>query len=116
MSDLNKSIIEKLFKLEIYKILKILYAILGMWALYISCLVYVKKYKLSEKIITISSYCFGVYIFQQFILQFLYYKTNLPVAVGPYWLPWIGCLLTVFASILICVFFMRTKVGRYLIG
>lgn len=102
MSGLNKSIIEKWFIGHVGT----LYFLFGV------C----EKYKLSEIIITISSYCFGVYIFQQFILQFLYYKTSLPVDVGPYWLPWIGCLLTIFVSIFICAFFMRTRVGRYLIG
>lgn len=116
ISNLSESIIEKLFKLEIFKILKILYAMLGMWALYISCLVYVKKNKLSEKLITISSYCFGVYIFQQFILQFLYYKTSLPVDVGPYWLPWIAFVITLLVSLFLSQIFFRTKFGRCLIG
>lgn len=63
-----------------------------------------------------SAICYGVYIFQQFILQFLYYKTTLPVLVGPYWLPWVGCVVTFVVSIVLTRLTLKTRFGRFLIG
>lgn len=63
-----------------------------------------------------SSVCYGVYIFQQFILQILYYKTSLPVLVGAYWLPWVGCVVTFIVSIELTRLTLKTKFGRFLIG
>ncbi len=66
--------------------------------------------------ISMSSLCFGVYLYQQFILKVLYYKTDLPILVGPIWLPILGCLITLTLSILLSKLTMMTKVGRLLIG
>lgn len=38
--------------------------------------------KSKPMLITLSGYCYGVYIYQQFILQYLYYKTNIPMTVN----------------------------------
>ena len=63
-----------------------------------------------------SAICYGVYIYQQFILQVLYYKTSLPVLVGAYWLPWVGCVITFIVSILLTKLTLKTRFGRFLIG
>lgn len=72
--------------------------------------------KSKPALITLSGYCYGVYIYQQFILQILYYKTPLPLAVSAYWLPWVAILITLVASLLLCHLTLRFKFGRYLIG
>lgn len=56
--------------------------------------------------------CFGVYIFQQFILQLLYYHTELPTLVGPYWLPWIGFAIAVVGSVLLSALALKTWLGK----
>lgn len=66
--------------------------------------------------VSISSLCFGVYLYQEFILKILYYKTDLSILVGPIWLPILSCLITVALSILLSKLTMMTKVGRMLIG
>lgn len=73
---------------------------------------------LSDKpiLITLSGYCYGVYIYQQFILQLLYYHTQLPFVVSAYWLPWIATIITVSLSLLLCHFSLKTRIGRFLIG
>lgn len=53
-----------------------------------------------------SSISFGVYLLHQIILEVLYYKTDLPVIAGPYWLPWIG-LFTSLAGSILCIMFYR---------
>ena len=73
---------------------------------------------LSDKpiLITLSGYCYGVYIYQQFILKIIYYQTQLPFIVNAYWLPWIATLATIVLSLLLCHFTLKTKIGRFLIG
>ena len=73
---------------------------------------------LSDKpiLITLSGYCYGVYIYQQFILNIIYYQTQLPFIVNAYWLPWIATLATIVLSLLLCHFTLKTKIGRFLIG
>ena len=56
--------------------------------------------------------CFGVYVFQQFVLQILYYKTSLPSIIGPYWLPWIGLVIALSSSYLLSKLVRSFKLGR----
>ena len=72
--------------------------------------------KSKPALITLSGYCYGVYIYQQFILQFLYYKTNIPITVSEYALPWIGFAVTLFLSLALCWITLKTRFGRFLIG
>lgn len=67
-------------------------------------------------LITLSGYCYGVYIYQQFILQVLYYKTSLPLLVNEYWLPWLATGITLVASLLLCHITLKFRLGRFLIG
>lgn len=60
--------------------------------------------------------CFGIYIYQQFVLKFLYYSTSLPQLVGTYALPWVGCALTIVLSIVFTGLTVKTQIGKYLIG
>ena len=66
-------------------------------------------------VVDLNGVCFGVYLFQQFILQILYYKTTLPSLVGPYWLPWIGLIITLIVSYILTKLTLKTKIGRELI-
>ncbi len=74
------------------------------------------SYKISERTIWYSSICYGVYVYHQFILKYLYYKTSLPEVVGAYWLPWLAILITLLVSLLFTHYTLKTKIGRYLIG
>ncbi|MDL2251218.1 acyltransferase [Odoribacter sp. OttesenSCG-928-J03] len=93
------------------------YAVLGCLTAYLLTNICLEKIKtISPTLIWFNQICFGVYLFQQFILQILYYKTSLPSVVGPYYLPWIGLLITLVLSILLSQIMRFTKVGRFLIG
>lgn len=67
-------------------------------------------------LIKINTYCFGMYLFQQFILQYLYYETSLPLVFNSYFLPWIGLLITLILSFIFTIIMSQTKIGRILIG
>ena len=72
------------------------------------------KYDLPTWLKDFNAKCFGMYIFQQFILQFLYYKSELPTIVGQYWLPWIGLSITLILSYLLTSICRKSRMGRLL--
>lgn len=71
---------------------------------------------MSQALIDMSSYCFGIYIYQQFILKYLYYYTELPYAVSPYLLPWAGFAIALVLSFVLTYLTRKTKFGNMLIG
>ena len=67
-------------------------------------------------LITLSGYCYGVYIYQEFILKLMYYKTSIPTYINEYLLPWMAAGMTLIASLLLCHITLRFRFGRFLIG
>lgn len=112
----SDNLIEKAIAVEIIKYVKIVYCILGIIFIYIlvNYFLEVKKISVAPWVINLSGLCFGIYLFQQFILQILYYKTQLPSLVGPYWLPWVGLVITLILSYLLTKLSLKTKIGRQL--
>lgn len=76
----------------------------------------VGKVKLNRALIKLSGYCFGVYIYQQFILMGLYYHTSVPSLLPSALIPWVMTLATLAFSLLLTWLTLRTSWGRYLIG
>ena len=74
------------------------------------------KVHISEKVVNFSNYCFGVYIYQEFILKLLYYNLNLLEICPSLLTPWIGIIITLPLSIILTHLTRQTKFGRYLIG
>lgn len=71
------------------------------------------KTKISLKqtiLIRLSDCCFGVYIFQQFVLM-LVERTELSKNLSPYIYPWVTFLIALFMSLMLTIFLRRTKVG-----
>lgn len=60
--------------------------------------------------------CFGIYIYHQFILKYLYYKTSLPSYVDAYILPWLGFGISILISVLLTYITRKGRVGRFLLG
>lgn len=110
------NLIEKAIAIEVIKYVKILYCILGIIFIYIlvNYFLEVKKVRVAPWVIDLSGLCFGIYLFQQFILQILYYKTQLPSLVGPYWLPWVGLVITLILSYVLTKLCLKTRLGRQL--
>lgn len=88
------------------------YTIVGLMAFYLTSVYVVSRVKISPWWIKIGTMCFGVYIFQQFILQGLYYHTSLSVLVEPLLLPWLAFAVTLFGSVLLTWLFRKTTLGR----
>ena len=67
-----------------------------------------------NNMLNLSDCCFGVYIFQQFILMLLE-QTELSQNVSPYIYPWITFLMTLFLSLVLTVIIRKTKIGSQLL-
>ena len=65
--------------------------------------------------VEIGNLCFGVYLFQQFVLHALYYNTTLPQLISPYWLPWIGFILALIVSLVLSWLLRLTQFGKALV-
>lgn len=63
-----------------------------------------------------SNLSMGVYLFQQFVLKYLYYKTPFTTMISPYVFPWLAFGVALVLSILLSLGVRRIKVGRFLIG
>lgn len=75
------------------------YSIVGTIAFYATAVVITKKYQVGSKIMKVGGLCFGVYIWQQFILKLLLYKSNFALAVNIYLLPWVIMIIALVLSL-----------------
>ena len=112
------NIIHKLIKVLLLTLSKLIYTIVGSFIFYVfvNYLIEKKHIKVPNWLTKFNYLCFGIYLFQQFILQVLYYKTSLPTILGSYWLPWVGFSITMIVSVLLSKLSLKTKIGRFLIG
>lgn len=98
-----------------YKVCAVIAITLGVFLLYLLMLRISKTFKISYAMDRFSNMCFGIYLFQQFFLQLLYYHTSLPEMVGPYFLPWIGFIIAMSLSIICTYLLQNTKIGKSII-
>ena len=96
-------------------LLRVVTSLVGIAAFYSTAYLRAGKESLAPRLIRIGSYCFGVYIFQQFFLKGMYYKTALPKSLGPVWLPWVGFLVALVLSLALSFLLRLTSFGRKLI-
>lgn len=113
----SDSLVIKGIALLVSKYIRVVYALAGVFFIYVlvNTRLNIKNITLPNWIKELNTTCFGIYLFQQFVLQILYYKTSLPTIVGPYWLPWIGLILTLIISYILTKLTLKTKIGRELI-
>lgn len=110
------SLMIKALELELLNYMRLAYATLGSLAILFTAIFFVEKNALPALIIWTSPLCFGVYIYHQFILKFLYYQTSLPKSVSEAVLPWICFIVALPTSIMISKLTLTTRFGRKLIG
>ena len=65
-------------------------------------------------VIKLSNCCFGVYIFQQFVLKLLN-QSILPFCIDACLYPWIAFIITFFISLILTILIRKTKLGRQLL-
>lgn len=83
LADGNITLLQKISYNIISKTCQLVYATIGVTAIYTTGIFVTSKHKLSDWYIRLGNLCFGVYIFQEFILKYLYYFSNLPKICPP---------------------------------
>lgn len=115
---LNSAIINKIALLIGANVIKIIYSSCGLAFIFMLSRYLLNNCNISinKSLIKLSECCFGVYIFQQFILNYIIYSDFFISTLGSYWLPWFAFLLALLGSIALSWATMKTKVGKFLIG
>lgn len=100
------------------KVVHLVAAFFGVVAAYGFANLYVVKRKgvVPKFLDYLNPYCFGIYLFQQFVIQILYYKTPLFASTGTYFAPWIAFVMTLIVSFSLTYLLRLSKGGRFLIG
>ncbi len=96
-------------------ILMLTYSSLGILLCFIMADTLKRKLKISKRLKALSSYCFGVYVYQQMILMALYYHTPIN-SIPHYIVPWLGFFIALLASTALTHLTLKTKIGQRLIG
>lgn len=116
IENADMDLYEKILMLSIKNCLRLVQGILGVLWLYISIMYLLQRnLKVPQWSIKFNSLCMGIFVFHQFILQYLYYYTSVPQYLGSYLLPWFGLLSSFFSSLLLTWLVRKTSVGRKLL-
>lgn len=105
-----------LWKKMVLWYLKQIYAAIGTMGIFVICKLLGEKKEISAGLLQFNVCCFGIYIFHQFILKLIYYKTSMPLFCGTYWLPWMGLFCTFIVAFGLTWLFRKTQIGRFLFG
>lgn len=92
------------------------YGFTGIAALFITSLKYTKRKQLNSLTIKIGEYCFGVYLFQQFVLKLMYKSSFFIDNVNQWWIPWLSFVLALSISLGCSYILKKCRIGRFLIG
>ena len=113
MSTLQKGMVRGVSGLT-----KLLMSCCGIIALYLTvCKTTTKEdYRPKQLVVNASDDCYGIYVYHQFILVFLYFFTPIVTLCHPLIVPWIGFIVAFGLSLLFTKLTLKTKVGRFLIG
>lgn len=111
----SQGIIFKAAVLSVNNIAKAMLAFVGILTLFLIASLYMKNHVLHEKIIYVGTLGYGVYVFHQFILRWLYYNTSMPSVVGGILYPWIGLVVALVFSVLLTILFRKFELGRKLL-
>lgn len=94
-------------------IIKLSYSTIGTLAIFCTALYFTRRYRLPKQVKEAGKLCFGAYLFQQFVLQLIYYRTAL--FNHPYMAPWVGFVVALALSVFLAWGLRKTKIGRSLI-
>ncbi len=99
------------------RLLTLIYSTLGVITVLLLSFYLIDKrhLKLHKYWINFSTYTFGIYIFQQFILQWMYYHTNFTSWFPENSIPLLAFAITMLLSWLFTLTLRSTKIGRLLI-
>ncbi len=100
-SNMSEDIVNKIVGHELLVFFRFIYSALGVTSIWLSSYYISSRRELSKFARSLGGYCMGVYIFQQFILKYIYYYTDLAIYFGYTILPWVSFLLALLGSLLL---------------
>ena len=114
----SNELVNKILRLSITNAFRLLYSISGVIMLFLTINYLLKTglLKMTSSMWKISTLCFGVYVYQQFILKYLYYYTGFWSWYYPSFLPWGAFIVALNVSLLLSWLTLKTKLGKMLIG
>lgn len=96
-----------------YSFKKLIYHIIVIYFVFqMMMLIRDAKIEIQPQYVKLSECCFGVYLIQQFILVYIYDKTQMPYVVNSYALPWISFIIALTLSLIGAYLIRLTKLGR----
>ena len=107
-----RDLVQKGLLLGFNTLLKVLLAWVGIYSFYLTAVLWCRRSQVKEWGLKVGVCGYGVYVFHQFILVWLYYYTCLPTLVGTYWLPWIGLIVATSVSLVLTLLIRKTSMGR----
>lgn len=114
---IDGNFILKISRLLFIRLIKISVAITGTFSLMISVIYLIKSKRLivTDTLLKISGYAFGIYILQEFIIRIIYYKMGVSQFTGIV-TPFLTALFTILFSIIIVSLCHKNKIGKYLLS
>lgn len=111
-------LMNKLLNAAWVNIIKLIKAVCGILALYLTVSMFTTQdgFKPKPWMVTASDNCYGVYVYHQFILIWLYFFTPFVTTMNDLLVPWCGFVITLVISLLLTRITLKTKIGRFLIG
>ncbi len=108
----------KILELMTINAMRFLLGFLGISIAFVATRLFLANEKeVSENILLLSTYCFGIYVIHQFIIKYLYYYSSFNfLSVNSFGIPWLCYLITLISSVIIVFMLLKTKCGRYLLG
>lgn len=97
---------------------EVLLNIIGVFTFYIIVIRVVLKKPLDKvtRVHPLVNYSYGIYVFHQFLLLILIYNLHIYKYISYYFLPYILFVAVTVVSYLLTKLFLKTTIGRYLIG
>lgn len=92
--------------------MKIVLAWVGILSLYQAAVLYCRRHRIGSFLLKVGVCGYGVYIFHQFVLIYLYRQTSLPQILGSYWLPWISLLFAIIVSVVLTLLIRQTRLEK----
>lgn len=115
----GNNLLDKALRLSLMSVVRLSCASFGIYILYSISKMLVSSSQMStrggwRKLISLSENCFGVYLFQQFVLK-LIYNSHIPQVLNPVLLPWISFAVALIISLLLTVSIRKATIGKSLL-
>lgn len=111
-------LLDKALRLSLSSFVRLSCASFGIYIIYSVSKMFVNDSNLvnggGRRIIALSENCFGVYLFQQFVLK-LIYNSSIPQMLNPFLLPWVSFAAALIVSLLLTIVIRKTTIGKSLL-